>query len=84
MAPTTHSSSSTSRLRMRRSVLVANISLVQLLCSLVGDGGADLAIGWWLLSATKSDPDGKSSDTVRFGLSENLGMGRELGGGEFE
>jgi hypothetical protein len=28
--------------------------------------------------------DGNSSDTVCFDLRENLGMGKELGGGELE
>lgn len=73
-------------LRMRRSVLVAdsalgNRSLLEGLCSLVGDGGADLAIGCILRSG---DEPGNSSDTVLFGLTENLGIGKELGGGEFE
>jgi hypothetical protein len=81
-------SSATSRLRMRRRVFVAesalrNKSFIDGLCSLEGEAGADLAVGCTL----KSVPwfTGKSRDTVRFGgLIENLGIGKELGGGEFE
>jgi hypothetical protein len=73
---------------MRRKVLVAEsalrkISLVELLCSLVGDGGADLAIGWYVLIISGAE-QGRLSDTVLFGRIENLGIGKELGGGEFE
>lgn len=73
---------------MRRKVFVAEssqrkISLVQLLNSLVGDEGADLAIGWRVLTISGVER-GNSSDTVLFGRSENLGIGKELGGGEFE
>lgn len=74
------------RLRMRRSVSVAEsalwkISLVKGLCPLVGDAGADLAIG--CISTSGPEP-GNSSDTVLFGRTENFGIGKELGGGEFE
>ena len=73
---------------MRRKVFVAesalrNKSPIHGLCSLEGEAGADLAVG----STLKSVPwdTGKSRDTVRFGgLIENLGIGKELGGGEFE
>lgn len=75
-----------SRLRMRRKVLVAdsalrNRSLLEGLCSLVGDEGADFAIGCILRSG---DEPGNSRDTVLFDWIENLGIGKELGGGEFE
>lgn len=71
---------------MRRRVLVAestvrNRSFVDGLSSLVGEAGADLAVGYTLIPGSET---GNSSDTVRFGLIENLGIGRELGGGEFE
>lgn len=71
---------------MRRRVLVADSavrkrSLLEGLYSLVGDGGADLASVCILIS--EAEP-GNSSDTVLFGRTENLGMGKELGGGEFE
>lgn len=74
------------RLRMRRRVCVAESawtkrSLVDGECSLLGDGGADLATG--RISNSGEEP-GKSRDTVLFGLTENLGIGKELGGGEFE
>jgi hypothetical protein len=73
---------------MRRRVFVAesalrNKSFIDGLCSLEGEAGADLAVGCTL----KSVPwfTGKSRDTVRFGgLIENLGIGKELGGGELE
>lgn len=51
------------------------------LCSLVGDAGADLAMGRKLISDAEA---GNSRETVLLGLRENLGMGKELGGGEFE
>jgi hypothetical protein len=73
---------------MRRKVFVAESalrskSLIEGLCSLEGEAGADLAFG--CTSKSASSDTGKSSDTVRFGgLIENLGIGKELGGGEFE
>ena len=84
--PLHHSSSLMSRLRMRRRVSVAESalwkrSLVEGLRSLVGDAGADFAVGCNLTSGTKP---GSSSDTVLFGRIENFGIGKELGGGEFE
>lgn len=71
---------------MRRNVSVAEsapqkISLVKGLRSLVGDAGADLAIG--CISTSGAEP-GNSSDTVLLGRIENFGIGKELGGGEFE
>ncbi|KAL2530365.1 Zinc ion binding protein [Forsythia ovata] len=72
-----------SRLRMRRRVLVAesallNRSLGEGLRPLVGEAGADLAMGG------KSNSEAavcKSSETALFGRSENFGMGKELRGG---
>lgn len=79
-------SSVISRLRMRRSVLVAesalsNKSLGEALRSLMGEAGADFAMGWKSISEAIV---GKSRETVLLGCMENLGMGNELGGGEFE
>lgn len=70
---------------MRRRVLVAesaisNTSLGEGLRSL-GEAGADLEKGGKSISDATV---GKSRETVLFGLSENLGIGKELGGGEFE
>lgn len=71
---------------MRRRVFVAESalkkkSLGERYGSLVGEGGADFGNG----PSSKSGAEpGKSSDTVRFGIIENLGMGKELGGGELE
>lgn len=42
-----------------------------------------MAIGWCVLIISGAE-QGKSSDAVLFGRSENLGIGKELGGGEFE
>lgn len=79
-------SSLISRLRMRRRDLVAESALsnrspgdAQL--SLVGEAGADLAIGCRSISVVE---EGNSSETVLLGLNGNFGIGRELGGGEFE
>lgn len=74
---------------MRRRVFVAdsalrNISLVQPVSPLVGDEGADLAIGRTISTEVSSAIIGKSSETVRLGRIENLGIGKELGGGELE
>lgn len=74
------------RLRMRHRVLVAesvlpNRSLIEGECSLAGDAGADLASGCILISGEEL---GRSRDTVLLGRTENLGIGKELGGGEFE
>ena len=71
---------------MRRRVSVAesalrNSSLAEGFRSLVGEAGADLASGCTSMLELEL---GKSKDTVRLGLIENLGMGRELGGGELE
>lgn len=71
---------------MRHRVLVAesalsNRSLVKGECSLAGDAGADLASGRISISGEQL---GRSRDTVLFGRTENLGIGKELGGGEFE
>lgn len=76
-------SSAILRLRIRRRFLVAKSvkSLGEGYGSLVGEGGADLAMA--CIFITGAEP-GKSSETVRFGRIENLGMGKELGGGEFE
>lgn len=60
---------------------MSNMSLGEGLRSLVGEAGADLATGCKSASEAKV---GKSRETVLLGLSENLGMGKELGGGEFE
>ena len=74
------------RLRMRRNVLVAESALTKkpLLeeeYSLVGEAGADLAVGCISMSGGER---GRSRDTVLLGRTENLGIGKELGGGEFE
>ena len=45
---------------------------------LVGEAGADLAIGRILTSDAKV---GKSRETVLLGCTENFGKGNELGGG---
>lgn len=60
---------------------MSNRSLGEGLRSLVGEAGADLEIG---NKSYSDDIEGNSRDTVLFGFSENLGMGKELGGGEFE
>ena len=49
--------------------------------SLVGEGGADLATCG---SSIPDDGRGKSKETLLFWRRENLGIGRELGGGELE
>lgn len=71
---------------MRRSVIVAESegshrSLGNGLRSLVGEAGADFAIG---RKSILEAEEGKSRETVLLGCSENLGMGKELGGGELE
>lgn len=71
---------------MRHKVLVAESalakgSLVEGECSLRGEEGADLATG---CNSTSGEEPGRSRDTVLFGLTENFGIGKELGGGEFE
>ena len=60
---------------------LAKMSLVEGECSLRGDEGADLATG---CSSISGGDRGSSRDTVLFGLTENFGIGNELGGGEFE
>lgn len=81
-------SSAMSRFRMRRRFFVAESSLwkklleKQMLWSLVGEEGADLATGWKFIS--EADFSGKSSETAFFEQSGNVGMGKELGGGELE
>lgn len=70
---------------MRRRVLVAesamsNRSPGEGLCSL-GEAGADLEKGGKSISDAAV---GKSRETVLLGLIENLGIGKELGGGELE
>lgn len=73
---------------MRRRFFVADSSLSRkfpekgVMRSLVGDEGADLAMEKRLNFG--ADEEGKSSDTVLLGRDENLGIGKELGGGEFE
>lgn len=72
---------------MRRRVCVAESVLSDKtpgdgLRSRVGDAGADLAKGG--KSMPKGEVVGRSRETVLLGLTENLGMGKELGGGEFE
>lgn len=42
-----------------------------------------MAIGWCVLIISGAK-QGRLSDTVLFGRIENLGIGKELGGGEFE
>jgi len=49
--------------------------------SLEGEGGADLATGG---SSIPDDGRGKSKETLLFWRRENLGIGKELGGGELE
>lgn len=49
--------------------------------SLVGEAGADLGRGG---RSIPDDGKGNSKDTLLFWRSENLGIGKELGGGEFE
>lgn len=71
---------------MRRRVLVAesalsNQSLGEGLRPLVGEAGADFAMGRISISEAKV---GKSRETVLLGLMKNFGNGKELGGGEFE
>ena len=48
---------------------------------LVGEEGADLDNGWRVIS---DGGPGSSREMLRFWRRENFGMGRELGGGEFE
>jgi hypothetical protein len=48
-----------------------------------GDEGADLACGLTSTSSERST-GGSSREMLRFCRRENLGMGRELGGGELE
>lgn len=71
---------------MRRSIFVAdsvlsNISPAERLKPLVGEAGADFAVGCKSISVANL---GKSRETVLFGRRVNIGKGRELGGGEFE
>nr|GLL30696.1 hypothetical protein Itr_chr07CG01270 [Ipomoea trifida] len=73
-----------SRLRIRRRHFVAessrsNKSPGEGLRSLVGEAGADTAMG--RKSSIAEAEDGSSSETVRLGFKENLGIGNELGGG---
>lgn len=56
-------------------------SLMEVVASLEGEDGADLEIGW---NVTSDFGTGISRDILRFCRRENLGMGNELGGGEFE
>lgn len=49
--------------------------------SLWGEEGADLATGCIWISGEELC---RSRDTVLFGLTEIFGIGKELGGGEFE
>lgn len=49
----------------------------------VGDEGADLACTGTSSSSDRS-AGGNSSETLRFWWRENLGIGRELGGGELQ
>lgn len=51
------------------------------LLTLVGEVGADFAIG---RKSILEAEEGKSRETVLLGRRENLGMGKELGGGELE
>lgn len=69
---------------MRRSVFVAESkrpSLAQGECSPRGEDGAELARNG--ISTSRQEP-GRSSDTLLLGLTENFGIGNELGGGELE
>lgn len=71
---------------MRRRVCVAESVLSDKppgdgLRSRVGDAGADLAKGGKSISEGEA---GRSRETVLLGLTENFGIGKELGGGEFE
>lgn len=75
-----------SRLSIRRRHFVAessrsNKSPGEGLRSLVGDAGADTAMGRRSIAEAEV---GKSSETVLLGFKENFGIGKELGGGEFE
>ena len=78
------------RLRMRHRVLVAESALSSKRSlvkgrskrSLLGEEGADLATR--RISIPGEEEPGRSRDTVLFGRTENLGIGKELGGGEFE
>jgi hypothetical protein len=72
---------------MRQRVLVAESSLTRKSLakgesSRRGEHGAELAI----LRNSNSGEDklGRSRDTVLLGLTENFGIGKELGGGELE
>jgi len=49
----------------------------------IGEEGADLACGLTSASSHRS-AGGSSSETLRFWRRENVGIGRELGGGELE
>lgn len=49
----------------------------------VGDEGADSACTG-ISSSSDRSAGGNSSETLRFWWSENLGIGKELGGGELE
>jgi hypothetical protein len=68
---------------MRHKSFVANstLSVGNELRSLVGEEGADLAIG---RKSTEETEELNSSETVLLGRTEKLGIGNELGGGEFE
>lgn len=82
-APDLHSSAvSSSRLSMRRSVIVAETVLRKGLSpDEVGETGADLATS---RISTAESGAGKVKDTVLFCWRENLGIGTEAGGGELE
>jgi hypothetical protein len=73
-----------SRLRIRRRCIVAESALktgLSLEWAPVGEDGAELKAG---RKSIQEFAEGKSRETVRIGWRENLGMGTELGGGEFE
>ncbi|WVZ08904.1 hypothetical protein V8G54_022250 [Vigna mungo] len=76
-------SSSKLRLRMRRKAFVGESkrSLAHGECSPRGEEGAELACN---CNSISGQEPGRSRDTLLFGLTENFGIGNELGGGEFE
>lgn len=64
--------------------MAASLPLKKLTAELaVGEEGADLACTGTSSSSDRS-AGGNSSETLRFWWRENLGIGRELGGGELE
>ena len=66
----------------RRVITVKEISKSKSCYDPLSEAGADVAMGWKLISV--AEDEGRSGKTVLFGRTGNLGMGKELGGGELK